>query len=419
MMYSSAVDHDGDRYGFHRTLKSVQDEINARRSKGLHILNSRRIIGEIGAFDDVEKARVEAARPDGFVLRNKGFEASFDDAAKQMELTGQFQFLENALNEINQFGPSQVLVGQGVENQSGRAINLRQQAAVAELGPFVLSYRAWKIRVYRAIFALCQKYWTAQRWIRITDNQQVMQFIQINGVSNDPQTGQPINVNALAQLDVDIILDEGPDTINAMADTYETLSTVLPAIANLLTPQKAAAALDILVESSGLPSEAKKRFRQADQQQQPPDPMLQQAKQLALAKTQAEVQETTASAGLKQAQTAKAQMEAQLAPHEVVHEQNLDLAHMAHDQLSKQADQQHAMAMAHIASDGKARERTHRYDVRRADLADAERGRQMDMFGAQQSQAFQAQQNDLDRQAALQQAAQKAQTAQNFPGLGS
>jgi hypothetical protein len=41
LMFSANVDHDGDRYGFIRNLKSAQDEINMRRSKALHLLNSR------------------------------------------------------------------------------------------------------------------------------------------------------------------------------------------------------------------------------------------------------------------------------------------------------------------------------------------------------------------------------------------
>ena len=38
------------------------------------------------------------------------------------------------------------------KNVSGRAINLLQQGGIAELGPFVLAYRGWKIRLYRAIW---------------------------------------------------------------------------------------------------------------------------------------------------------------------------------------------------------------------------------------------------------------------------
>jgi hypothetical protein len=65
------------------------------------------------------------------------------------------------------------------------------------------------------MFAAIQKYWTGERWIRVTDDDGLAQFIQINGQQQDPMTGQQQIVNALGSVDVDIILDEGPDTINA------------------------------------------------------------------------------------------------------------------------------------------------------------------------------------------------------------
>jgi hypothetical protein len=124
-------------------------------------------------------------------------------------------------------------------------------------------------------------------------------------------------VNALGSVDVDIILDEGPDTINAMADTHDTLKEVLPAIAAMLTPQQASAAIEILIETSAMPSEMKKKFKDASQpQQQPPDPALEMAKKLELAKTDAEAKDKAASAGLKDAQRQKTVVETQLLPAE-------------------------------------------------------------------------------------------------------
>jgi hypothetical protein len=58
-MFSASVDHDGDRYGFVRNLKSPQDEVNHRRSKALHLLNTRGVVSEKGAVDDIEVARRE------------------------------------------------------------------------------------------------------------------------------------------------------------------------------------------------------------------------------------------------------------------------------------------------------------------------------------------------------------------------
>lgn len=281
IMFSAAVDHDGDRYGFVRNLKSANDEINQRRSKGLHELNTRRIIGEHGAFDDVELARREAARPDGMVLRNPGFNAEFDDTARLANIEGQFKFLEDAKAEIENFGPNPALIGQGIENKSGRAIALLQQAGIAELGPYILAYRGWKIRVYRAIWNAVQRHWTGERWVRVTDDEDVAQFIQVNGMGTDPQTGQPAIVNALGQLDVDIILDEGPDHVNMMADAYDTLTVLAGQGANI-PPQ-------VLIELSPLASSVKRKVMDMLNK---PDPMTQQAKQIALAGEGAKVDET-------------------------------------------------------------------------------------------------------------------------------
>jgi hypothetical protein len=181
----------------------------------------------------------------------------------------------------------------------------------------------------------------------------------------------------------------------------------LPAIANMLTPQKAAAALDILIETSALPAEAKKRFRQAEQQAQQPNPMLEQAKQIELAKGQAEVQETTASAGLKDAQRQKTLLEAQLLPAEMQQDAEVTRTQLAQSSQEKETDRQLKLALAARAEDSKAREREHRYVVRRADMHENEIGRRVDMFGAQQDREFQARQADLDRAAEDRRQAQK------------
>ena len=90
--------------------------------------------------------------------------------------------------------------------------------------------RGWKMRVYRALFNAAQSYWINERWIRVTDNQGEPQFVQINKPVVDPMTMQPQIQNAIGELDVDIILDEGPDTVTVMQDTYEAISQALPSV---------------------------------------------------------------------------------------------------------------------------------------------------------------------------------------------
>lgn len=304
IMFSGGVDQDGDRYGFVRNMKSAQDGLNAKQSKMQHILASKRIFLTRGAVTDIEQVRKEAARPDGVVLLDRPVNEGLKIDDQTFDFTGLGKLLELNIMEIENFGPNHALVGQGgVEKNSGRAIALLQQAGMAELGPFLIAYRGWKIRVYRAIWNAVQQFWKAQRWIRVTDDQQLAQYIQINGLGIDPQTGQPTIVNALGSLDVDIILDEGPDVMNAMQETNETLREVLPAVAPLLTPGKATSLTDILIETSGLPSDAKKRYRDAAEEeakqppQEPPEVQIQKAKaqvDMAKAEHSAKIDETKA-----------------------------------------------------------------------------------------------------------------------------
>ena len=306
IMFACNVDHDGDRYGFVRNMKSAQDEYNARRSRALFTANSRRLIMTQGSVSDIERARSEWARPDGVVVINsrtpeEGIKA--DD--QSFDFAGQLKLMDNAKEELENYGPNQSLIGD-VQNQSGRAIQLLQQAGMAELGPYILGYKGWKIRVYRTLFNAVKEYWTAPRYIRVTDMQGMAQPVEINGMQSDPMTGQQTKVNFIGDLDVDIIMDEGQDTINAQQDVYETLSQILPSIAPMLKPAEASAAVAILVDSSSLSASAKKTWRDASQQQ--PDPMQEQAKQIALQGEAAKVGETQSKTMLN---TAKAQAEGQ------------------------------------------------------------------------------------------------------------
>lgn len=281
IMFSAAVDHDGDRYGFVRNLRGPQDEINQRRSKALHISNSKRLIMDKGAVDDVETARIEWARPDGVIEKNPGRDVTPDETSQ--DLASQFQFMEDAKNEMESYANMNpaALAGPGVKNLSGRAVNMLQKPGLAELGPFLIAYRSWCLRVYRALWCSAQTFWTAERWLRVTNDEKVAQFLQINGLDVD-QWGRPQIVNAIGQLDVDIILDEGPDTVSAMADTFDVLSQFPP---GSVPPA-------VLIELAAIPGSVKEKVQQM--MQPPPDPMKVAAGHLELQGKAADIQETQA-----------------------------------------------------------------------------------------------------------------------------
>lgn len=266
-MFSAFIDQDGDRYGFVRNFKSAQDEINHRFSKALHMAHSRRLIGIKGAVDDIEKARKEWARADGYLEVNFAEGVKPEDQTKEIQT--QFEFAQAAKQEIENFGPNPALVGQGLEDSSGRAIALLQQAGISELGPYLLAYKSWKTRVYRDIWNIVQQHWKAERWIRVTDNEDLAQFFKVNQLAMGP--AGPVLQNSLGELDVDIIVDEGPDTVNTQADN----AAVFQALGPQFTVQFPEVALQLAPLQGSLKKSMLDKLQQLKSQPPPPDPKVQ------------------------------------------------------------------------------------------------------------------------------------------------
>src|SRR5882672_349292 len=287
--FANQIDIDGDHYGFVRRLRGPQDAINQHRSKSIHIMNTRQLKIKDGAVDDVEVTRREAARPDGTLVYH-GDKADLEIIQPDQEFLQQTQYYQDAKAEIDNFGPNQQLMMMG-QNTSGRAYNMSQQAGLAELGPFLKNFRMWKLAQYRAAWCAAQRYWTAQRFLRVTSDEGVAQFMQINGVGLD-QYGRPQLVNALGAIDVDIHIDEGPDTETVMGDVFDTLMAL--AQNNVPVPPQA------IIEASYLPAQEKKKLNAMISQ---PDPMKVQATQLMMQDKQADIQKKAAEVGKTQSQT--------------------------------------------------------------------------------------------------------------------
>jgi len=304
-VFSANVDFEGDRYGFFRNLRPMQDEINSRRSLGLKALMATRVYVEKGTVDDVENVRAEINRLDGVIQYPHG--AKIDEKDNAAKAAGNFEMLQEAKQQMDKrsLSPPVSAESGAPKDLSGRAIQLLQQAALARIGPFLLAYRDWKIRVYRAMWNNIQRYWEAERWIRVTDDDGLAQFMPINAVTFN-EMGQPVIQNQLGSLDIDIVLDEGPDSVTLMQDTFDTLVQ--------LSQQGAPVPPDIVLEMSNLPGSMKKkimdRLQQAQQQPNPEAQAMQAKLQLEQQKMQMDMAAKQADVELEQQ---KAAQEAQIA----------------------------------------------------------------------------------------------------------
>ncbi|MEZ0036417.1 hypothetical protein ABIF68_006787 [Bradyrhizobium japonicum] len=292
--FANMIDIDGDHYGFIRRLRGPQDAMNQHRSKAIHIMNTRQIKIQEGAVDDIEVTRREAARPDG-TLVYRGDSKNLEIVQPESEFLQQTQYYQDAKAEIDTFGPNQQLIQEFGQNVSGRAANLLQQAGLAELGPFLKNFRMWKLERYRACWCAAQRYWTSERFLRVTGDAGVAQFMAINSVELDPY-GQPMLVNMLGNIDVEIKVDEGPDTETVMGDVFDLLMGLSQN--NVPVPPQ------LIIEASALPLSEKKKLQSMLAQ---PDPAKQQAQAAIIQKTVAEANLANAQAGKAQADAGKAQ----------------------------------------------------------------------------------------------------------------
>ena len=92
-----------------RGLISLQDEINKRRSKALHLLSVHQVIAEQGAVKDVDKARREVARPDGYVEVMPGMQFEIEPGGDLAH--GPVQLLPHATTEMQLTGPNAAMCG--------------------------------------------------------------------------------------------------------------------------------------------------------------------------------------------------------------------------------------------------------------------------------------------------------------------
>lgn len=241
---SAYVDRENNRYGVVRQMISAQDEINKRRSKALHRLSVRQVIAEHGAVEDVGVAKRELAKPDGYIEVMQG--ARFDLTDSAALAAPELEMLREAKAEIDISGVNPALEG-NQQAPSGRSQEIQQATALSEMAVVFDALRDWSWRVYKAAWCRVRQYWTEEKWIRVTDDESNVKFVGLNRqvtageeAARMQEEGQPVPPelqhmaqvipqqvvrieNPAADLDVDIIVEDGPDTVTVQAEQFEQL----------------------------------------------------------------------------------------------------------------------------------------------------------------------------------------------------
>lgn len=292
---SAFVTREGVRYGAVRQLTDIQDEINKRRSKALHLMSVRQVRWERGAVEDINKARAELAKPDGVLETTPGME--FEILKTGDMASAQFNLLTEAKQEIDAVSYSAAAAGKETRQMSGVALRSREMASQTELAPMFDVLKGLDVRVYRKVWNRIKQYWKAEKWIRVTDDENNLKFVGLNKpmtageqlmqkaqervaagdmppqqlqvlqqrIAQDPAMQEIVGTeNDIADLDMDIVMDDAPDAVTTQAEDFAVLGEMVKS--GFQMPAEA------VIEASPLASKDKilKMMREQRQAQVPP-----------------------------------------------------------------------------------------------------------------------------------------------------
>ena len=252
IMQACYVDRENNRFGAVRDWISTQEEINKRRSKAVHQINSRQTFGNQVAITDVDAAKAELALPDGHLALNAGVKwmEDFGVIPTTDMSAGNLQLLQLAIQEMQASGPNAAMQGKTRSAQSGRALEAQVQAGAIEIEPQNDKLRTFTRNVYEAAWCRARQFWTGETWVRVTDDDRNIRFVGLNKRvtleerlmrmdpemraqamqqmqlrPGDPRLKEVVEVeNKTSGLHVDIEVEEGPDISSLQGEQFETLA---------------------------------------------------------------------------------------------------------------------------------------------------------------------------------------------------
>ena len=260
-LVAAYVDRQGDRYGETKHMLDGQDEINHRRSKFLHMLNSRQTYGRKGDAGDVKKLKSEMRKPDGHIeFEGDAFGKDFGVLPSDGAENGQFNlYLDSKAEMAATVGQANL---QEANSQggtlSGTAIARLQQSDTIEINRQYQRLRNWELNILRQVWGRIKQAWDEEKWLRIVDDQDALKWVGFNVpmtvqeileekindkaeephvrklsahiytqmVQNeDPRLQEVIETRyPVAELDVDLMLDQSFDTVNMQEEQFQMLS---------------------------------------------------------------------------------------------------------------------------------------------------------------------------------------------------
>lgn len=288
----------------------MQEDINKRASKALHILSTNKTIMDEGAVDDLDEFAEEVARPDAIIVKKKGYELTIN--AERELAPAHLELMSRNIAMIQTLtGVTDESMGRTTNATSGIAIGRRQeQGAMTTAGIFDNLRFAVQIHGQKTL-SLVEQFFTEEKSFRITNSRGVPDYITIN---------DSLPENDIVRTKADFVISDQDWRVTVRQAQTEELFALLQQIAPV-APQVPLIMLDLIVEGMDMPQrdELVARIRQItgqrdpDQQEMTPEEQQAQAQKDQAEQQQQELQMRDAMATIagKEAKAARDQIAAQ------------------------------------------------------------------------------------------------------------
>ena len=302
-------DRTGAPYGLIRSMLSPQDEVNSRKSKMHWLLGARRVIADSDAVLDHEAAAQEVARPDAYVILNRGRDPNsqfkVEDGGQLAQQ--QFQIMQDAKQEINQAaGVYQSMMGQAAGGvTAASAINSLVEQGTTTLGDLNDNYRYSRRKVGELLLELVKEGLEGKQINVTIEEGSGERVIQLN-VPGVDAAGQSCLMNDVSKANVVVGLDDISSSPTYRMQQFTSLTEMTKA----LPPQAQAVIIPFIMEESELSKrkEIAALLRKAlGMSEDAPDPQVQQLT-LQLQQMQQAMQQAQQQAQAQQQQLTEAQM---------------------------------------------------------------------------------------------------------------
>jgi hypothetical protein len=324
------VDRENNRYSEVVSYLDLQDAINYRESRSVHLINQRQTFSNQGAVPDPQKMKKQLSKADGHVEINQGqFGVDFGIIPNGDMTSGNLEMLRQAKEDIDGQGANATMTGKDQRQLLPGAFDKLQKGGLIEVGTLFDNHRYCKLRVWRAYLNRIKQYWTEERWVRVTDDENAPKFVGVNRevtfrdkledqgipippeLEGDPRLDQVVEIaNPVGELDVDIILEESEDIGSIMADQFDVLARLYEINPNavpfamLVKASNLRNKTDLIEMIEGGTPEQQQAIAEMNQQKQ------EENEQLIRASTMALIEKDSASAAKDLAAARKTEVEA-------------------------------------------------------------------------------------------------------------